>query len=476
MNKVKLSISLLLVLISNVLLAQVSHLKVKSKVMELSIEKNWTQHQADSISNIYELPIFNMDSIARLGFSAPLMREGWTLKKIGKRQVVLQKNLNWDNLDWNDMNLIFPKMFGQSESQNIWNPNVFGYNDFKEQHVFENEDGTTTFIYPNSPNVHSVLLSGTFNEWSTTEGIMIEKGDVWELTLNLRPGRHEYKFIVDGKWTRDTGNALKIDDNYGDNNSVYFKPNYHFQLKNKDYRSVIVSGSFNGWSHKEAPMVLKDGAWQLHVYLPEGDYEYKFIVDGIWITDPENDCKEKNEFNEFNSCLSIGEVYNVRFKLQGFASAKKVVFTGGFNNWRLDEYAMTQENGEWIITLPLRKGKWEYRYIIDGMWYTDHSAPIAPSNVNGQWNNYIIIQPNFEFHLEGYLDAKKVLVTGSFNNWNEQTFEMQKVENGWSLPFFLSPGKVSYKFLVDGVWMEDPANPQYEENEFGGKNSIRWIN
>ncbi|MEZ4799628.1 MAG: glycogen-binding domain-containing protein [Flavobacteriales bacterium] len=457
-------------------MAQESHLKVKNKVMELSIEKSWSQRQADSISDIYELPKFNIDSVAEIGFSAPLMKDGWSLKKIGRKDVVLQKSLSWDKLDWNDMNLIFPKMFGQSENQNLWNPNVFGYNDFKEQRVFENADGTTTFRFPNGPNVHSVLLSGTFNEWSTTDGVMVNKGEIWELTLQLRPGRHEYKFIVDGKWMRDAGNALKIDDNYGDNNSIYFKPNHTFSFKNNGFNKVIVSGSFNNWSHKEVEMQRNGDVWELPVYLPDDDYEYKFIVDGNWIEDPSNDCKVKNEFNEYNSCLTIGEKYRVVLKLEGFANAKRVICTGDFNGWSLSEVEMKLQYGVWTVDLNLRKGKWEYRYIIDGMWYTDSSASVAPSGVNGQWNNYFIVKPNFEFTLEGYTDAKEVIVTGSFNNWNEQSLKMNRTEVGWSLPFYLNPGKISYKFLVDGKWIEDPGNPQYEENEFGGKNSIRWIN
>jgi len=49
-------------------------------------------------------------------------------------------------------------------------------------------------------------------------------------------------------------------------------------------------------------------------------------------------------------------------------------------------------------------------------------------------------------------------------------------ENGiWKYPVHLNPGKHSYKFIVDGRWMIDPANELWEENEFGTGNSVLWI-
>ncbi len=51
----------------------------------------------------------------------------------------------------------------------------------------------------------SVYLSGSFNDWSSTQKKMIDKaGDgVFTTTVTLPPGLYEYKFVINGIWTID---------------------------------------------------------------------------------------------------------------------------------------------------------------------------------------------------------------------------------------------------------------------------------
>jgi hypothetical protein len=46
------------------------------------------------------------------------------------------------------------------------------------------------------------------------------------------------------------------------------------------------------------------GLWQRIVPLDKGRYEYKFYVDGQWVSDPNNPDKAVNEFGE-NSKIEI---------------------------------------------------------------------------------------------------------------------------------------------------------------------------
>ena len=50
-------------------------------------------------------------------------------------------------------------------------------------------------------DVDSVFVAGTFNDWNPEEFPLVrkEKGH-WEATLDLKAGRYEYKFVVDGNW------------------------------------------------------------------------------------------------------------------------------------------------------------------------------------------------------------------------------------------------------------------------------------
>ena len=69
--------------------------------------------------------------------------------------------------------------------------------------------------------------------------------------------------------------------------------------------------------------------------------------------------------------------------------------------------------------------------------------------------------------------AEKVTLTGDFNEWNADKHPMKKQGNGlWNKTVMLQPGKYEYKFLVDGIWQEDPENQQTCANHFGTLNSI----
>ncbi|GBR76432.1 putative AAA family ATPase [Candidatus Termititenax persephonae] len=68
-------------------------------------------------------------------------------------------------------------------------------------------------------------------------------------------------------------------------------------------RDVKVAGVFNNW-RPEPMQKNQTGAWETAIELNPGQYEYKFIVDGQWVTDPANtNVKIKN--NIANSVLVV---------------------------------------------------------------------------------------------------------------------------------------------------------------------------
>ena len=60
-----------------------------------------------------------------------------------------------------------------------------------------------------------------------------------------------------------------------------------FKLHSPSARKVSVAGDFNDWDTAKLS-AKKDlrGNWSVKVSLKPGRYEYKFFVDGSWITDP----------------------------------------------------------------------------------------------------------------------------------------------------------------------------------------------
>lgn len=79
------------------------------------------------------------------------------------------------------------------------------------------------------------------------------------------------------------------------------------KLNYPDAREVFIAGDFNNWSKDQAfAMNQSNGSWMKRLSLKNGQYHYRFIVDGQWITDPENPAQEKNPYGEFDSLLKVG--------------------------------------------------------------------------------------------------------------------------------------------------------------------------
>lgn len=75
---------------------------------------------------------------------------------------------------------------------------------------------------------------------------------------------------------------------------------------------VLLSGTFNNWaSTPETATVMKDddkdGTWTVSLPLAAGTYQYKFIVDGEWKTDPANPDKVPDNYGGYNSVLTVAE-------------------------------------------------------------------------------------------------------------------------------------------------------------------------
>jgi chromosome partitioning protein len=70
--------------------------------------------------------------------------------------------------------------------------------------------------------------------------------------------------------------------------------------------TVSVVADFNEWNIGHTPLqhIEGSGMWQKLVPLKKGRYEYKFFVDGRWVTDPANPKRTRNEFGE-NSLLEV---------------------------------------------------------------------------------------------------------------------------------------------------------------------------
>ena len=80
-----------------------------------------------------------------------------------------------------------------------------------------------------------------------------------------------------------------------------------FATRFESAHRVCVAGDFNGWSSETHPMAAgsRDGEFGMALTLPRGRYRYRLVVDGKWITDPNNQFVETNQFGELNNVIEV---------------------------------------------------------------------------------------------------------------------------------------------------------------------------
>lgn len=60
-------------------------------------------------------------------------------------------------------------------------------------------------------------------------------------------------------------------------------------------------------------------------------------------------------------------------------------------------------------------------------------------------------------------DAEEVFLVGDFNQWHPKKTRMLKARDGsFRSSMRISPGQYLYKFIIDGVWHNDPDAPHHD--------------
>lgn len=72
------------------------------------------------------------------------------------------------------------------------------------------------------PVAQNVQLVGDFSDWKPVDDILTQEegNNIWRGTFPLDPGKHQYKFVVDGEWKIDPHNPEVVINDQGANNSL----------------------------------------------------------------------------------------------------------------------------------------------------------------------------------------------------------------------------------------------------------------
>jgi endonuclease/exonuclease/phosphatase family metal-dependent hydrolase len=112
-----------------------------------------------------------------------------------------------------------------------------------------------------------------------------------------------------------------------------------------------------------------------------------------------------------------------------------------------------------------------------GKAYTRLYVNTLDSGTSFPWAGYRVSADGQIQFRASFPDARRVCLAGSFTDWQQNPLEMQSQGAGWwevtspALPL----GMHTYKYLVDGVWFQDPAHDNLRSDSHGGYNSTLLV-
>ena len=81
------------------------------------------------------------------------------------------------------------------------------------------------FNYKPAGKPSKLFLAGNFNDWNPANDKYLLKDDdgdgMWSITVKLAPGTYQYKFVIDGQWTKDPSSPGDAPDGFGGRNGKF---------------------------------------------------------------------------------------------------------------------------------------------------------------------------------------------------------------------------------------------------------------
>lgn len=109
------------------------------------------------------------------------------------------------------------------EEEEMWEDEEFESEDESEDQPTEtndSEDVEVTFELEDA-EASKVALVGDFNDWNKDASPMTKEGELWSCNVSLKPGKHEYQFVVnDTDWVIDPNSDKNVKNKYEGQNSV----------------------------------------------------------------------------------------------------------------------------------------------------------------------------------------------------------------------------------------------------------------
>jgi len=167
-----------------------------------------------------------------------------------------------------------------------------------------------------------------------TQGVSINKYQININSESLEPGLYPINMLIDGEKFEIYIRVEKMIDH-----------RFHYQGKDSD--EVYVMGGFNDWSRDELRMESQqNNQYEKNVFMEPKKHEYKFVVNGQELIDPENSVFTSNNIGGWNSILDLSD--------SASSESGILIKTNHSGNWLTYKYILPSDGSrvlDWIVLL-----------------------------------------------------------------------------------------------------------------------------
>jgi len=72
-----------------------------------------------------------------------------------------------------------------------------------------------------APQAQRVSIAGDFNQWNpSSHPLQQDARGTWKISLDLKPGKYEYRFLLDGEWQNDPNSDSFVENPFGTSNCL----------------------------------------------------------------------------------------------------------------------------------------------------------------------------------------------------------------------------------------------------------------
>lgn len=246
------------------------------------------------------------------------------------------------------------------------------------------EEGKVTFHYYTEEEKSSVYVKGSWSgDWS--EYFYMSEDEecpgVWSVTVQLGLDKsYEYGIVADDVWVGDETNPRE-----GGNSQILRNPSYngdgsvtifYYPTGDEDVTLCYKTEQEDSYTRLAMTKDAYHGALLSATVAEQGNYSYYFEIAGVRTEDI--NCKEASfsisTLPEDDASVESPVVNGNEVTFQYFApTATTVTLAGQMNDWDASASQMSYnaETGFWSITVELASGKYEYKFVADGIWITD---------------------------------------------------------------------------------------------------------